>query len=166
MRGVLVSVCAGFAAVCAPVALGGSATTKAKDAFSGQISASSGRFSADTGNVAIDLAPGSSAQTPRKLTIAFHRRGCGRKRHCVHLSGTLTGRLTVNFPRIPDVGQSFTIHASGRLKPLGHVSAQGLVNGTGFIARGRETLHLRLHTRRGTISVRAQSGLVPGFTSP
>jgi hypothetical protein len=83
----------------------------------------------------------------------------------VQLRGTLTGTLT-RMSTIPDVGASYALSASGRVKPLGHVSATGQVHGTGFIMRGHETLTVRLSNSRGEVDLQAQSPVVPGFTTP
>jgi hypothetical protein len=46
------------------------------------------------------------------------------------------------------------------------VSATGKLDGTGFMAVGRRTLHLVLAGRRGTVSLVAQGPPVEGFTPP
>jgi hypothetical protein len=84
----------------------------------------------------------------------------------VQLSGRLVGTLTAGPRQVPDVGQSFTIRATGTVKPLGHVAATGTVHGTGFIAHGHESLRLRLARAGGSVTIDGVSGLVPGFTSP
>jgi hypothetical protein len=68
--------------------------------------------------------------------------------------------------RVPDTGTSFTIMASGKLKPLGPVSATGTAQGTGFIARGYASMQLTLTAGNGTVTYQAQAGPVGGFTSP
>jgi hypothetical protein len=140
--------------------------TPAKDSFTGQISKASGRWAADDGQLGIDLATPSSGLITRKLMLTFHGRRCGTSRHCVKLTGTVRGTLTAVFGGNPDAGRGFSVHASGTLKPLGHVSASGTVHGTGFIAHGRIEMTLALRTSTGKLTVTAQSGLVNGFTSP
>jgi hypothetical protein len=60
----------------------------------------------------------------------------------------------------------FTLTAAGTVSPLGRTSLTGTVHGTGFIARGHETMTVTLATARGSVTVTASSGTVPGFTSP
>jgi len=140
--------------------------TPAKDSFTGRITAATGKFAGDTGNVRIVLAPG-PGQAIRHLGVTLQGTLCAAKTRCVILSGKLTGTLAPGPRRNPDVGRSFLIAATGGVvKPLGHVSATGTVQPTGFIANGHETLTLRLTAPGGTVTIAATSGPVPGFTSP
>jgi hypothetical protein len=66
----------------------------------------------------------------------------------------------------PDAGAGFAVSGSGTIRPLGRVHVSGSAHGTGLIASGHETLRLTLRARSGEVVVSAQSGLVPGFTSP
>ena len=81
------------------------------------------------------------------------------------LRGTVTGTM-LKQTSLPDTGARFAIAGAGRVKPLGHVSVSGTAHGTGFIARGYESLNLTLSNAKHHVTVTAQSGLVPGFTSP
>jgi hypothetical protein len=137
----------------------------AKDSFVGSVTAATGRFSGDHGGVRLVLAPG-RGQSGRRLTVTFSGGSCGSAGHCIQLSGRLTGVLTRGPIVVPDVGSSLTVRASGAIRPLGKVSATGSVHGTGFIARGHETLRLKLTGSGATITISADSGLVPGGTSP
>jgi hypothetical protein len=92
-------------------------------------------------------------------------RSCGGHKRCLRLAGTLSGTIN-NQPARPDRGQTFAIRASGAVAPLGTVSASGSGQGTGFIRNARESLRLTLLVRGGTVSITAESGRVPGFTSP
>jgi hypothetical protein len=142
------------------------AATPARDSFSGSITAATGRFSGDHGAVAIVLAP-STGQGLRRLSLTVRGSGCRTPAHrCVALTGRLSGTLALGPLRVPDVGSSLTIRAAGAIKPLGQVSASGTVQGTGFIAHGRETLKLRLTTAGGAITIKADSAVVPGGTTP
>jgi hypothetical protein len=134
----------------------------AKDAFKGHVRTATGTLSQVHGAVGIDLVH----TGPGKVKLIFRGRGCGGKNHCLQPSGTLTGTMTPVFKRTPDIGTSFTINVSGKLAPLGHVSATGTAQGTGFIVHGYDYLQLKLATRQGTVAYDAQSGPVQGFTSP
>jgi len=136
-----------------------------KDLFTGRITAATGKFAGDRDVVTIILAPG-RGQATRHLTATITGAACTGKPHCVQLAGKLTGTITSGPIRVPDVGRSFAIAATGTIKPLGHVSATGTVQGTGFIANGHESLKLRLTRHGASITIDATSGQVPGFTSP
>jgi hypothetical protein len=150
----------------APGAGGAARSVPARDEFSGSITAASGRFAGDGGRLLIDLAPGPRHSSTRTMTATFRGRRCGTAKHCLRLTGDVKGTLTEDAGQIPDAGVSFAFRGQGSLKPLGHVSAAGQLHGTGFIYRGRETLHLVLTARGGRVTVDARSGTVPGFTSP
>jgi hypothetical protein len=142
-----------------------SAAAPAKDSFVASVTAASGKFAGDHGGITIVLAPGPGGLS-RRLTVTLRGGSCGASKHCIAVSGKLTGSLTRGPAAVPDVGSSLRIRASGTIKSVGKVSATGTVHGTGFIARGQETLKLKLTAPGGTITIGADSGLVPGGTSP
>jgi hypothetical protein len=154
-----------LASAMAAVALAAPSHVAPKDSFRGTISIARGAFVGDNGRVSMQIGAGQSTTGTRTATLEISGRRCHGAQACVRLTGTLTGRLT-RMSTIPDVGESFALSASGRVRPLGHVSATGQVHGTGFIMRGHETLTLRLSNSRGEVDLQAQSPLVPGFTSP
>ncbi|MEA2370984.1 MAG: hypothetical protein QOH12_1378 [Solirubrobacteraceae bacterium] len=141
------------------------AVTPAKDTFTGKITMATGRFASDHRPLKILLAPG-AGQAVGHVGLTIRGTVCTRKGACVALVGKLNGTLTPGPMKVPDAGRSFTIAATGTIKPLGHVSATGTVHGTGFIANGHESLTLRLTGPGGTVTIAATSGPVPGFTSP
>ncbi len=67
---------------------------------------------------------------------------------------------------LPDVGHSELLRGAGSIQPLGHVSIQGEVHGTGFIQNGRETLILTVSNSTGAVTLNALSARVKGFRSP
>ena len=67
---------------------------------------------------------------------------------------------------MPDTPERFAVSATGKLKPIGHVSTTGLAAGTGFVPMGRETLQLKLTAAGGQLTIEARSQPVPGFTTP
>jgi hypothetical protein len=150
-----------LAAAGSAVASAGAAKVAAKDRFAGRIVSATGDFAGDHGTVVILLAPGANS------TVIVDLRGqrCAGTRHCLRLSGMATGTISER-QSIPDVGRTVTIRASGIVTPLGATSEAGTGQGTGFISSGHEQLQLRLSAAGGTVSVDAQTGRVPGFTSP
>jgi hypothetical protein len=118
------------------------------------------------GEVEVDLAPQRSNRVKRRLTFTFRGARCAKRAHCVRLSGVLHGTLIANRHQIPDVGESFAVHASGRLQPIGRVSVTGSVGGTGNILRGYESLRLSVRADHGSIVIGARSGQVPGDSAP
>jgi hypothetical protein len=64
------------------------------------------------------------------------------------LTGSVNGTYTVHQAN-PDTGPTYGFNASGKLKPLGGISAHGSVLSTGFIANGHST---------GTLKVTVNSG--------
>ena len=153
-----------LAGTAAAVAFAGG-TVPSKDSFHGKITTARGSFVGDSGHVSLQVNVSQSSTATRTATVILTGRPCHGSGGCIRLNGVLTGTLT-RMPTIPDVGASFAVRASGRIKPLGHVSATGLLHGTGFIMHGHETLTLRLSNSRGEVDLHAQSPAVPGFTSP
>jgi hypothetical protein len=139
----------------------GGATT----AFTGSIAAATGRFRGDHGRLRIHLSDGPPTTSVRPATIVLTALRCRERKGCLKLAGRLTGTL-VGQPGKPDLPPSFAINAAGKVKPLGHVRSIGLVQGTGFIFRGREKLQLKLTASGGQITIDARSKPVPGFTTP
>lgn len=137
----------------------------AKDRFKGSASAATGKFSGDHATVTVYLKPGRIHGAGRVVTIILVGRRCKGVPGCMNLNGRLTGVLKAQ-PAPPDAGRKFAISVTGKITPLGHVSATGTVYGTGFIRRGREGLQIKLGTSTGAITIGAQSPIVPGFTSP
>lgn len=138
----------------------------ARDAFSGRITASTGLLKGDRGHATADLAVSRSRAATRRLTITIHGRLCDKSRHCVRITGHLKGTITALADTIPDTGRSFTIRVAGIIRGFGHVRVRGRVDGTGFIYRGHESLHLTATGHAGRLALYAHSRLVPGFTSP
>jgi hypothetical protein len=146
------------------VASAGGPKVAAKDRFAGRIVSGTGSFAGDHGSVVILLARGRTTTSP-SLTVTLRGRTCAGTDHCLRLSGTVAGTISER-QTIPDVGRTFTIGASGTVGPLGATSVHGIGHGTGFILDGHEQLQLRLSAAGGTVSIAAQTGRVPGFTSP
>jgi hypothetical protein len=136
-----------------------------KDSFHGTITGATGSLRNDAGRVAIKVLTGTSTGSTESVRLKLSGRRCSSTAHCLQLTGTVSGTMTRQ-SSIPDVGAAFSLSASGKVAPLGHVSVSGQVHGTGFIAHGHESMTLRLSGAGGTVKVTAQSGLVPGFTSP
>jgi hypothetical protein len=137
----------------------------AKDMFTGVIETATGSFEADHGRVRISLRPEHSTSAVRSVTVGLTALQCRARKRCLKLSGDLTGTLVAR-RSLPDTGSTFAIHAGGTLARIGRAVGTGVVEGTGFIARGRERLQLNLAASRGHIAIDASSGSVPGFTSP
>jgi hypothetical protein len=136
----------------------------AKDRFAGKVAATGMRLPAYRGSATIYLDPRQRATT-RRLTITVDGRICGGAKRCLRMTGTLRGTIKEQAAK-PDRGQTFVIRANGTVAPLGKVSGSGGGQGTGFVRDGRESLRLGLVGRGGQASITAESGLVPGFTSP
>lgn len=137
----------------------------ARDLFAGAIGPGSGAFSGASGHVKVALVPGAGSGNVRRVVVTLSGHLCRRGR-CRTIGGRLHGSLARPAHQVPDTGQRFTLQLTGKVAPLGTVSANGRVNGTGFIARGHETLVVTISVPRGALSLSAQSPLVPGFTSP
>jgi hypothetical protein len=150
-----------------PTAAAPTATTPARDAFSGTIRGATGRYAGHHVQASLDIRLRPSAGQSSKLTVTVYPGRCRAGHVCLDVRGTLTGTFVPAGPAgPPDVGRQFSLHATGRIAPLGKVSVRGTVHGTGFILRGRETMNLTAITRRGKLTIDALSGPVPGFTSP
>jgi hypothetical protein len=85
---------------------------------------------------------------------------------CTELDGVLSGRLSSSPGGPPDTGHAYALTAAGRVLRLGHVTARGELEGTGFIAHGYELMKLTLNSSSGSVTVEARSGPVKGFTKP
>lgn len=140
--------------------------TPAKDTFSGRITRATGGLRADHGNVTVLIHVAQSTDPARRAGLTLKTRPCGSTKHCLSLSGSLSGTISARPAEIPDVGRRFDLKVSGTLAGLGHVSATGAVVGVGFIRAGHELLTLNFRTRRGSVTIAAISPKVPGFTSP
>jgi hypothetical protein len=81
------------------------------------------------------------------------------------VTGTLTGTLT-RAASVPDAGNRYTLMVTGNLSGLGSVTGTGWVQGTGNIGQGYEQMKLKLSHGSGSVTLRAHSPLVKGFTSP
>jgi hypothetical protein len=138
----------------------------ARDAFNGRISTATGLFRNDHGRATADLRVPRSGAVTRRLTVTIHGRLCDKSKHCVRLTGQLKGTITAVPHTLADTGARFTIRARGTITHLGQVRMRGSVNGTGFVYRGRESMHLTLITGEGRIALDTHSHLVRGFTSP
>ena len=117
----------------------GGPTGGGRNSFRGAVVSAGGAYAGEGGRSAVELeVRGTGASRPIKL--AFLSLPCLRAPQCVQLDGTLTGRISTQPRGVPDTGRSFAITATGRLTTLGQVKARGIIQGTGFIARGHEQL--------------------------
>jgi hypothetical protein len=135
-----------------------------RDSFHGRITSSTGKLTENRERVRIELLR-TAGGGPNAVTITLAGQPCHGRRHCLRVAGTLIGTM---IPRayVPDVGEQFALSVKGNVRPLGHVTARGTVHGTGFIRYGYESLHLTLTDGSASATIEAQSGRVPGFTSP
>jgi hypothetical protein len=147
-------------------ALASPAGVPPQDAFKGRITGGTGAWADANGRVSISILAEPSTTSTRAVTLAVHGKTCGTKARCLQLRGRLHGTLSPGPQQNPDAGRAFELNAHGKLTPLRRVHATGTVHGTGFIAQGRETMELTVRNRRGSVTIGASSGLVPGFTGP
>jgi hypothetical protein len=151
----------------ASAALGASARhAAAKDSFRGRITHATGRFASESGAVAIYIHAGRSQGATRPVDLTIVPRRCQTAQECLMLRGAPTGTLTTKRASNPDGPKTFTIQASGTVRPVGQSSVTGSGTGTGFLAKGRERMRLTLTSAHGEITIDARSAEVPGFTSP
>lgn len=136
-----------------------------RDYFTGSIRSGSGAYAGNTGRIHIYLQP-TGRGLRRSATITLAGLPCTGATHCLDLSGRLGGTLTASAVHIPDVGRGYALTGTGSVHPLGRVTGRGQVQGTGFIARGHESLTLTLTGGSGSVTVQALSSTVGGFTSP
>ena len=144
---------------------GASHSTPRRDTFKGSIVSGTGAYDGDTGRVTIYLHPHGSGGS-RHVRVVVRGSPCHGASSCLDLNGHLSGKLSRSGHPVPDVGSHYTLKATGRLTPLGHVAADGWAHGTGFINQGHEQMRLTLTNSKGTITVRARSPQVRGFSSP
>lgn len=137
----------------------------ARDSFQGSIRSARGSLSGLTGRAQVFLRP-MGKQPRRSVTITLVGLPCAGGGHCVKLSGTATGTLSATRGSLPDVGHSEAMTGAGSIQPLGHVTIQGVVRGTGFIQRGREALTLTVSNSSGAVTLETLSAPVKGFSSP
>lgn len=137
----------------------------ARDSFQGSIRSATGTYSGDTGRAHIYLHP-TGAGPRRHVTVTFAGLPCAGADHCVELSGTLTGILAAGPGHMPDVGHGYVLSGVGSIDPLGRATGRGAVQGTGFIARGEESLSITVTGASGSVTLDATSPPVHGFSSP
>lgn len=136
--------------------------------FTGSITRATGRFKGDHGRVTIDLSDAPPTTSVRSATLTLTPLPCRDRTGCLKLAGRLTGTLTAVARQhpTPDLPPRFAVNAAGKVKPIGHAHSTGVVQGTGFVFFGRETLQLELTASGGRVTIDARSALVPGFTTP
>lgn len=143
----------------------GASSPPARDTFTGQVTASAGRYASVRDRLTVYLLPQSTGSR-RRIIVQIVGRGCSAATiHCVRLHGTLTGTMTAQ-KTVPDLPTRFALIARGRVRPLGRVSATGVVQGIGFVISGRETLTLTLRNAHGRVALAGHSAVLRGFTSP
>jgi hypothetical protein len=135
-----------------------------RDSFRGQVTSATGKLKEDRDRVQIELLRTTGGDS-RAVTITLAGPRCHHRRHCSRVAGTLRGTMIPRASR-PDAGEQFALCLKGNVRPLGHVTARGTAHGTGFITYGYESLHLTLTDASARVTIDAQSGRVPGFTSP
>ena len=134
------------------------------DSFHGQITSATGKLTEDRDTIQIELLR-TTGGDPKAVKITLAGRRCQHRRRCSRVAGTLRGTMIPRASR-PDAGEQFALRLKGNVRPLGHVTARGTAHGTGFITYGYESLHLTLTDASASVTIDAQSGRVPGFTSP
>jgi hypothetical protein len=150
----------------ASVAAQPSSGATTRDRFIGTITSGTGRFSGDKGAVTVQVIPGPRQGSVQPVTLVIAPSACPSGGRCVLLRGRVSGTMRAAGEPMPDVGVTLQFSCSGRVAPVGRVSATGTIHGTGFIRSGREWLRLKMSGRGGTVLIDALSGLVPGFTRP
>jgi hypothetical protein len=140
--------------------------------FAGRIVSGTGSYAKLRGSVKLVLSSSAGLLRPPGpkpstygFTLTLSAPSCAGRAHCVSLHGKIIGGA-LGLSRIPDVGASYTLEGSGRVGPLGQVTATGTSHSLGFIARGRFPLHLQLRRGAGTLTIDAQGPLTKGFSSP
>jgi len=167
--------------------LAASATARTTSAvtrtFAAHILSGTGRYAKATGAMLIELTlTPSEASPPRTgvgpeflVTASLFGDGCTHRsrrpagRPCLTVSGTVGGLASREPPARPigDVPGVFLVSgASGKISPLGMVSAQGTLRGTGFVPEGRPNAWLALTGPSGSISIGGDGPLVGGFELP
>jgi hypothetical protein len=140
--------------------------TPVADTIHATVIGATGRFSGDGGSATVLLQRGAGPRyATTALTISLQGVSCRSPQHCLHLAGRLIGQMTPQ-RSLTDVGHSYVLSASGKMSPLGHVTASGAAAGTGFIRSGHTRLTLTLHSSRGAVTLNGQSPEVPAFTQP
>jgi len=135
-----------------------------RNPFTGRATTIGPGFGCAPGAVTVVLSTGLGADR-RGFSVELSAPACPPGPSCLRLSGTLTGKLSPH-RSLPDVGVFDQLSGRGSAAPLGTVTVTGAVTGTGFIARGHESLRLVLRGSKGTVTVAAVSRTVPGFTHP
>jgi hypothetical protein len=148
------------------IALAGTRPPAPNDVFTGAISSAMGGFKADHARVRLSLRPAPSTSSVRLVTVRVSTLPCRVRKRCLELSGVLTGTLALQPASMPDTGATFALQAAGTLSRIGRAAITGTVESPGFIASGRERLHLNLTAARGRVTIDASSDPVPGFTAP
>jgi hypothetical protein len=166
--GSLATTAAMIVALAAPVPATALAPSSGNNRLTGTIVNATGTLAGARGAVAVQLFPTrATTGSSRSMTLVITPLPCTGSGRCLRLRGQATGSMAVIGMPIPDAGLRLRLKATGSVAPIGRVSVTGTVHGTGFIAHGREFLHLTVASpRKGVVTVDASSGLVPGFTTP
>src|SRR5436305_4013559 len=143
---------------------GSSQSAPDRDTFVGKVVSGTGAYAGDFGRLRIYLHSRGSGRT-RPVKVVLQARPCKGRAHCLRLAGTLKGDLAKRSGGNPDTGRGFSLAGHGRVAPLGKTTANGRGQGSGFIARGHETLSVVLTGPSGSVTIHALSKAVRGFTS-
>jgi hypothetical protein len=81
------------------------------------------------------------------------------------LAGLLTGSYTPS-PNLPDAGLQFHLQGGGTVNGMGKVSLTGSLHGVGFVAAGHAGGELVITNAHGSLTLRLEGTLQPGFASP
>ena len=82
----------------------------------------------------------------------------------IALNATTHGTLTTT-QKNPDAGKEFQLYTSGPAAALGHVSIDGALLTPGFIAHSQASGSLKVHTRRGELTLSVKEPSQFGFSS-
>jgi len=149
--------------------------------YTGHVVSGTGLYAKANGSMKITLildqirrAPDYPYEEKAEYAISVTLRGttCQKHRHthrrdgCLAASGTINGR-GARRQTIPDTAPRITLaSASGKINPVGDVSAHGELMGTGFVREGTRRMWMILTTRSGTVSIGGEGPRVGGFTAP
>jgi hypothetical protein len=113
------------------------------------------------------------AETEYAVSVTLRGATCQKHPHthkrdgCLTTSGTIKGTGAGERQMIPDTASKIALtSASGKISPLGNVSAHGELVGTGYVASGTRRMWMILATKSGTVSIGGEGPRVGGFTAP
>jgi hypothetical protein len=133
-----------------------------------------GAYSSLGGNILATVTATPTLEGSLAITASINgdmcpKRRLGPRRECLRIAGTLTGEAEQEKQQrflSDQPGKWLLSTGNGNVARLGPVAVVGTLMGTGFVAKGRPSIWLRVASQRGIVSLGGPGPLLGGFELP